>query len=196
MVDDVRRLVTMDFKAAGHRLVLVGATKREFGGSHLVRELGRGGGVVPGLDPRALEIHRAVYRAIQGGLVESCHDLSEGGLAVAVAESAFAGGVGAEIRVADVPLAEDPAAGDSAAGGADAWTDVEVLFSESNSRYLLEVAPEAWPELERVLGDLPFAAIGETIDYHIVRAVGRSGDAVLAEALPDLESAWRHGLTF
>ncbi len=178
IVDDVAQLVSMDLQAAGNRLLLVGETRDELGGSHLLRVLDAGGGEVPGLPPQAREIHRAVHRAITQGLVSSCHDLSEGGLAVAVAEMAFSGEVGAEIRLA--PLAE--------AGGPD--DDLTLLFSESNCRYLLEVAPERVGPVRALFEGLPIADVGETLEYQIVRVLGRGGETVLAEALADLKQCW------
>src|SRR5690606_32254355 len=82
-------------------------------------------------------------------LVRACHDLSEGGLAVALAEMAFAGGIGVKIELGDVPGADD--------------THVAVrLFSESNTRFLCEVAPEHSAPFEQIFDGLPLARIGES----------------------------------
>ena len=103
-VDDVARCVTMDLKEPGNLLYLVGTTRDELGGSHYsLLPPGEGQGMravgnVPQLDPHtAKKIFAAMHQAIQAGLVRACHDLSEGGLAVAAAEMAFAGGFGADI---------------------------------------------------------------------------------------------------
>src|SRR5262249_23046250 len=96
-VPDVRRCVTMDLKAPGNKLYLIGTTRDELGGSHFHKVAGGAGGNVPRVDVEAApKLFRALHGAIAGGLVRSCHDLSEGGLAVALAEMAFAGGVGAD----------------------------------------------------------------------------------------------------
>jgi len=96
-VADVRQCVTMDLKQAGNLLYLVGVTKDEMGGSHYALVNSLGGGTVPHVDlEQAPKIFAAVHRAISSGLVRSCHDLSEGGLATAAAEMAFAGGLGVE----------------------------------------------------------------------------------------------------
>ena len=102
-VDDVRQCVTMDLKEAGNALFQVGVTRDEMGGSHfaLVRQL-RGGRVPEVVAEQAKATFAAVHQAIQSGLVRSCHDMSEGGLAVTLAEMAFAGALGAE---ADIHLA-------------------------------------------------------------------------------------------
>ena len=129
MVPDVRRTVTMDLKAAGNLLYLVGLTRGEMGGSSYVRMMrsvgnpppptrGResehsgplplvGGGLGRGSAPQPpdapLALYRRLHQAIANGLVLSCHDCSEGGLAVAAAEMALAGGLGLDLRLADVP---------------------------------------------------------------------------------------------
>ena len=96
-VDDVRQCVTMDLKEAGNALFQVGVTRDEMGGSHfaLVRQL-QGGRVPEVIATQAKATFAAVHQAIQGGLVRSCHDMSEGGLAVTLAEMAFAGALGAK----------------------------------------------------------------------------------------------------
>ena len=103
-VDDVSRCVTMDLKEPGNLLYLVGLTRDELGGSHFHIVQSQSGGEVPQLDPQsARKTFAAVHRAIHAGLVRACHDLSEGGLAVAAAEMAFAGGLGAIIDIQDMP---------------------------------------------------------------------------------------------
>jgi phosphoribosylformylglycinamidine synthase II len=181
---DARRLVSMDLKAPGNRLVLVGETRAELGGSHLLGALGRGGGIPPGLGAEARRLHAAVHRAIEAGLVLSCHDLSEGGLAVAAAEMAFSGEVGAELRLEEA----------ARIASAEVEDDLTLLFSESNTRYLLEVPPGDAGALLEIFTGLPAAVVGETIEYRILRILGRGGQTALAEALGDLKEAWQHPL--
>ena len=98
IVPDVRRCVTMDLKEPGNALLLIGATRDELGGSHCHLATGRAGGQVPTVDLAvAPQLFAKIHDAIRRGLVRSCHDLSEGGLAVALAEMAFAGGIGADV---------------------------------------------------------------------------------------------------
>lgn len=139
-VDDVSHCVTMDFKQTGNLIYLVGETRNELGGSHfaLVNQLT--GGSAPTVAPDvARETFAAIHQAIRGGLVRACHDLSEGGLAVAVAEMAFAGGLGAKI-FDRIPCSSDAA--DTAV----------LLFSESNTRFLCEVEPGAAESFEALFG--------------------------------------------
>jgi phosphoribosylformylglycinamidine synthase len=103
-IDDVSHCVSMDLKESGNLLYLVGMTKNELGGSHFAMVEGFSGGEVPRVDAKlAKATFLAVHKAIYAGLIRACHDLSEGGLAVAAAEMAFAGGLGATISLAVVP---------------------------------------------------------------------------------------------
>ena len=185
VIEDVRRVVSMDLKAAGRVLVLVGCTYDELGGSHYFDALEVEGGVVPDLRlETAAATHHAVHRLIQNGWVASCHDLSEGGLAVAAAEMAFAGEVGVELRLEAVPRGDDVTADDV------------LLFSESNSRYLLEIRPDDQQAVLEALGDVPAAVVGETIQYKILRVLGLEGAPVIAETLSELKSSWQTPLQF
>jgi phosphoribosylformylglycinamidine synthase len=152
-VDDVTRCVTMDAKEPGNALYLVGLTRNELGGSHLALVENRTGGAVPQVDTgRAKSIFSAIHQAIHGGLVRACHDLSEGGLAVAAAEMAFAGGYGLSIVLDAVP--------DDIPGTA-AERDLALLFAESNSRFLCEVAPAQQRQFEAAISGVIHARIGE-----------------------------------
>ncbi len=186
IVEDARRSVTMDLKSAGNALVLVGITRAELGGSHLVRCLGGSGGEVPDVDlETAPRVHASVHAAIEAGLVLSCHDLSEGGLAVAAAEMAFAGDIGARLDLTAVPCA-----------GADGLDAPTLLFSESNSRYLIEVRSGDVAALREVFAGLPFAVVGETVAEPNFTVVGDSGEEIVRETLAQLKSDWQGTLDF
>ena len=101
------------------------------------------------IPPLGLRIFAALHEAIGRGLVRSCHDLSEGGLAVALAEMALAGGLGARVSLGDVPRADDAA------------SDFVLLFSESPTRFVLEVRPECFDELAGLFDGLPLGRLGE-----------------------------------
>ncbi|MEC9352284.1 MAG: AIR synthase-related protein, partial [Planctomycetota bacterium] len=181
VVEDISCSVTMDLKSPGNCLVLVGATRSEMGGSHFAKFTGCGG-EVPLLPPEAAAIHRAMHQAIQSRLVRSCHDLCEGGLAVAAAEMAFSGGVGAVIRLDSVP--------------GEARDESELLFSESNCRYLVEVTPENLDEFLACFDGLPVAQVGETGATEVLEVTGQDGKTVLSESLAELKSAWKEPLIF
>jgi phosphoribosylformylglycinamidine synthase subunit PurSL len=153
-VPDADRVVTPDLKAVGSELVLIGATSAEFGGSHLGAVLGAFAdpldGTVPGPDPRAPERYRRLHGAIRTGRIRSCHDLSEGGLAVALAEMAIGGRVGVDVT----SLPHDDA--------------VVALFSESTGRFVVELAPGDHDWLAEALGE-PVLVLGTVIDDPVVR---------------------------
>lgn len=136
-VDDVQRCVTMDAKEPGDDLYLVGSTQLHFGGAHYTQLRKGTGGIVPQVDTKqALATFRAIHSAIREGLIRACHDLSEGGLAVAAAEMAFAGGRGIQLEFT-TDMYVDWQAPPSAR--LEPWEIL--LFSESPSRFLCEVPP-------------------------------------------------------
>jgi phosphoribosylformylglycinamidine synthase subunit PurSL len=144
---DVERRVTPALTRPGHLLVLVGSTAAEFAGSHLDLVAGAPDdpGLVPRPDPLAPARYRRLHRAIGAGLVHACHDLSEGGLAVALAEMCIAGRLGARVSVLPHP-------------------DLTVsLFAESTGRFVLEVGPDDLHLLEDVLDDV-VVVLGDVTD--------------------------------
>ncbi len=183
-VDDVRDCVTMDLKQAGNHLYLVGSTANELGGSHFAMIHGLDGGQVPRVDPgKAAMTFAAMHQAIKTGLIRACHDLSEGGLATAVAEMAFAGGLGATLNLAAVP--------NDLPGNLTEF-DATLLFSESNTRFVCEVAAEHAARFETVLADVPHARIGSVADTRRLNAFSARDAtlALIAESVDELKEAW------
>jgi len=182
-VPDVRRCVTMDLKEAGNLLFLVGLTKNEMGGSHynLVNDLETG--LPPQVDLKlAPRIFHLVHSAIEGGLVRSCHDLSEGGLAVAVAEMCLAGGKGAFI---DGALLD--------------FFDVEEevrLFSESNTRFVLEVSKDHEQSLTSLFDGIGSCErIGYVMEYPMLQISSPEHEGLaIAVSIADLKEAWQRPL--
>ncbi len=188
VVPDVARTVSMDLKSVGSRLYLVGATKPEFGGSHWFGQLGLEGGAVPRPDlDSAPRLMRALHKAIASGNVLACHDLSEGGLAVAAAEMAFGGGLGLDLRLADVPFASLPARAESVSKSDD--PDGTRLYSESCSRFLCEVAEGSAAAFERELRLFPSAHVGEVTDRSKLRVSGTSGAILFDVDIDELRRA-------
>ncbi len=181
-VDDVGRCVTMDLKEAGNSLYLVGLTHDELGGSHFHWVENLKGGEVPKVDAvRARQTFRAVHSAIARGLVRSCHDLSEGGLAVAAAEMAFAGGQGAEIHLERVPRGE---------GTQEA---AAMLFSESNTRFLVEVLPDRAKAFEECMGEIAWGCVGKVTGGDRLEIMNH-GTCVLSLELAVLKESWQKPL--
>jgi phosphoribosylformylglycinamidine synthase len=176
-MEDVSRCVTMDLKRAGNLLYSLGVTKDEMAGSHATMVLGLSGGDIPQVDPElAMRLFTAVHTAIQSGLIRSCHDLSEGGLAVSLAEMAFAGELGIDVEIAG--LAQSMF-----------LNTATLLFSESNSRFVCEVTPDNTERFEKVFGGLACTKLGVVTGED--RVLIRSKDQPLVD-LPwsKLKSTW------
>ena len=108
IVDDINKCVTMDAKHSGNFIFIVGQTKNELGGSHYYKVHGHLGANVPKVDIKTAAVTaKKIAAAISAGLVASCHDCSEGGIAVALAEMAFAGGLGIEADLRGLPISDD-----------------------------------------------------------------------------------------
>jgi phosphoribosylformylglycinamidine synthase subunit PurSL len=182
-VADVRKCVTMDLKESGNELYLVGITRNELGGSHYHLVTGQTGGAPPTADfALAPRIFKAIHAAIDTGLIRACHDLSEGGLAVAIAEMAFAGGVGADIT------------GLNMIAGAQNETDDVRLFSESSTRFLVEVKPDNAGAFRALLADVPVSAVGKTVAEQRLRIAGDNGEWLIWARLSELKEAWQKPL--
>ncbi len=180
VMEDVNRAVSMDFKKAGDLVYLVGTTLNELGGSEYFRIHGFIGNNVPKVNPqRGKELMDRLSAATEQGLVRACHDCSEGGIGVAIAEMAFAGGLGAIIYLKSVPLGEPIDRSDF------------ILFSESNSRFLVEVAPENKDRFEEVMTDTSLAAIGQVTDSEVLEIYGVDGRKVATASLSELKEAWQ-----
>ncbi len=149
VIPDVTRSMSSDLKQAGNLLYLVGISKRELGGSVYWKTKGELGRSVPRVEAEyGKAVLDGVARAIQAKAVEACHDLSEGGLGAALAEMCLAGRLGAEIDLAQVK-----------AEGLE--RSEEILFSESQCRFLIEVQAAKVADLEANLHELDFACIGQ-----------------------------------
>jgi len=157
IVPDVTRCQTIDFKFPGDLVYLVGDTRDELGGSEYLAFTGERlsgkkfiGESVPRVDAeKNLRAYRAVESAIAKELVASCAGVERGGMGVALAKSAMAGMLGCSIDLGAMP---DALRGDTA------------LFSESQGRLLLSVAPGARKEFESAMKGVPLALIGAVTD--------------------------------
>ena len=180
IVDDINKCVTMDLKKVSNLLFIVGETKNELGGSHYYKINGQLGANVPKLDlGKAPKIAAKISTAIAKGLVVSCHDCSEGGLAVALAEMAFAGGLGIEADLRGLPCGKDCSR-----------TDAQ-LFSESNSRYVVEVEPDKYDAFAKLMLNLPFGQIGKVTEDKTLVIKAQDGETVVETDIETLKQAWQ-----
>ncbi len=179
-VPDVRQCVTMDLKEPGNHLLLVGETRDEMGGSHYHLVTGQTGGTVPRPDlTRAPMTFARLHDIIRRGLVRACHDLNEGGLAAALAEMAFAGGVGADVT------------GLAALGS---LSDEVLLFSETPTRFVIEVTPGNVAAVREGLDDVPLFDIGRTVKEPRLRIASGKGEWMVWAQLAELKEAWQKPL--
>ncbi|NPA75978.1 MAG: phosphoribosylformylglycinamidine synthase subunit PurL [Euryarchaeota archaeon] len=137
IIDDIRAAVSSDFKRDGNHIYLVGSTAPDMGGSVYYRVLGAKSTVVPEVNiNKTKELSEKLLKAMSRGLVRACHDISHGGLAVALAEMSMGGDVGAEIDV----------------GAMQHMRSDFKLFSESPTRWICEVSPEHGEEFASLTG--------------------------------------------
>ncbi|MFH1652339.1 MAG: phosphoribosylformylglycinamidine synthase subunit PurL [Chloroflexota bacterium] len=182
VIEDVSRAVTMDFKRAGDLIYIVGATRNELGGSEYYATRGLVGNRVPMVDPKQAKRQMdCLSQATKQRLVRACHDCSDGGLGVALAEMAFAGGLGASVQLRKVPLAEN------------ITRDDFIFFAETNSRFLVEVAPEDREAFEKIMADVPCIAIGEVSDGDTLEVQGLTGNE-MSVPISALKEAWQRPL--
>lgn len=178
VLKDVNKVISMDVKTPGDLVYVVGETKNELGGSEYLALRGQLGTNVPAVDPtRARKLYTALSSAIANGLVASCHDCSDGGLGVALAESAFAGGFGMQIDLKPMGLASNAVA----------------LFSESQSRFVVTVPKKHTAAFESTMSGLPHTRLGVVIPETLFRIKGKDGFEDEA-SLIDLKEAWQRPL--
>ncbi|HSR11005.1 MAG TPA: AIR synthase-related protein, partial [Thermodesulfobacteriota bacterium] len=182
VIPDLRKCVTMEAKRGGDLVYVLGETRAEMGGSEFFALQGFTGNTVPRVDAgTAKKLYHALSAAIGKGLVASCHDCSDGGLGVALAEVAFGGALGMEIDLRLVPRR-----------GVD--RNDFLLFSESQSRFVVTVRPEHREAFEECLRDNVFSLVGRVAAGPDFRIVGLQGTAVVAANIFDLKEAWQRPL--
>jgi phosphoribosylformylglycinamidine (FGAM) synthase-like enzyme len=181
-IEDLRKSVTMDAKAPGDLVYLLGSTHDELGGSEYYAIHEKIGRNVPKVDAKsALQRYRTVNTAQAEGLLASCHDLSDGGLGVALAETAFAGGFGLEADLGkvltDAAMRED-----------------KLLYSESASRLLVTIKPDNQKRFEALFNDQECACVGQVSNDEYLKIVGLQGEVLVHSTIDDLKEAWQSPL--
>jgi phosphoribosylformylglycinamidine synthase len=176
---DARQAVSMDVKRPEDLVYLLGITRDELGGSEYYAQQGELGAQVPQVAAAiALARYRTLNQAQQLGLIASCHDLSDGGLGVALAESAFAGGYGLKIDLdaveVDQPLRDD-----------------KLLFSESQSRMLVTVQPQHQQAFEALFSAQSCRLIGQVTEQpQLLIARGQQHPLIRLDNA-ELKEAWQ-----
>ena len=187
LVDDTRKIITQGFKDEGDLIALLGITRDDLPVSEFAQTiLGRSTeelietGRVPQLD---LELEKLVQQTClklaDALLVKSAHDASDGGLAVALAESCFSS-LGREAGGADIELRSDGLSAEA------------ILFGETPSRIVISFAPENLDRLRQLIGDCPFELIGKVAGSDLNIAI--DGTKTVSSPIANLESCWKNSI--
>lgn len=184
VIPDAAVTVTPDFKSTRSLVYVVGETLDELGGSEYLRLQQGLGRRVPRVDARrGRRLMRALGKAIRLGLVSACHDMSEGGLAVAVVEMTFSSGIGCRIALERVP------------GAHRFRRDDFLLFSESNTRFVCEVPSGARAGFERAMQGIPHALVGRTQSGAEIVITALAGGVAVNLDVAEARAIWRRTLT-
>jgi phosphoribosylformylglycinamidine synthase len=180
IIPDIRKTVSMELKQPGNPIYLVGKTYPELGGSQYYQHKGFTGKTVPKVRlEQATKTMDLITKSIDSGYIRSCHDLSDGGLAVASAEMAFSNGYGVELHLKNVPRTNEISRNDS------------LLFSESNSRFLAEVPEKRREDFEALMKDSVCAKIGKVKKDGILSVYGLKEKNVVHAELAELRRRWK-----
>lgn len=178
-IDDIKIMPSFYFKENGDKIYLIGKTYPELGASEYYSIKGINGGIVPKVNTKeAIERYKNLYTAINSNLIKSAHDLSDGGLIIALIESAFSGNMGANVSL--------DALGD--------LTDEEKLFSESASRILITVAEKDTNKIEDLFSD-DAILLGEVTNKDKI-IVKSNDNIILEDNLIQLKEIWKNALIF
>lgn len=179
VIEDVRRAQTTDFKSPGDLLFVVGETRGELGGTCFERISGVAHGPCPSvrLGP-ARESYRAMHGAIRQGMVRSCHDLADGGLWVALAESCLGGDLGARVLLDALPVSRE-----------SGREPERLLFCETPSRFLVSVAPRNLKRWRRIMKGAACGWIGEVTPEPRV-SVETAGRQVASLTIDEIRALW------
>jgi phosphoribosylformylglycinamidine synthase len=180
VMPDVSKAISMDVKSPGNLIYAIGKTYPELGGSHYYAVHDYIGNDAPIVrTDEGKQTMTALSHAINSGLVRSCHDCSEGGIAVATAEMAFAGGFGMALDLTNVPR------------DATVTSDDTLLFSESNSRFIVEISPDKREAFEKTVIDVPIGHIGTVIADANFLVKGIDGETVVETTINQLKESWQ-----
>jgi len=186
-IDDVRKAMTMAFQQEGDLIYVLGETRDEMGASEFHRWLAEEqetpshfGGAVPQVDAAsALNLYQRMHDAIRSGLVNACHSLTLGGLAVGLSRCCLAGDLGANIQLEH--------------SARESLHDDAILFSESNSRFILTCRPEKQTALEQHCAGAPLYRIGSVTGGKTLRvAIGQR--CLIASDLEKMRTLYRKPL--
>ncbi len=186
VMDDLDCAITMDVKTPGNKIYAVGMTYNELGGSHFYAQNGAIGNNVPKVRPEeSTQTYKAMSECTKQKLLRSAHDCSEGGLAAAAAEMAFAGGYGMDLILKNMPRC-----------GIESDNTAALLFSESNSRFVVEVTPENAAAFEVIMSEnsVPVGCLGRVTEGEVFMVRDIKGAVVIDSGINELKGVWQKPL--
>jgi phosphoribosylformylglycinamidine synthase len=183
IIDDIRKAVSTDFKNSGDLIYCLGETKKELGGSILEKILEKPMGPSPLPVPEnSLPLYRNLASCIATGMIKSCHDCSDGGLGVTIAESILGGRYGADIHAEKFPGFH-----------VNELNIPELLFSETQSRFIISIDPSDKHRFEQLINqghlEKNCQLVGEVTTKEDFR-VFNNGKTVLSVSIKDIENTW------
>ena len=185
VIDNVEKVVSSDAKKPGNYVYCVGTTHAELGGSCYYSVNGWKSSSVPKINfKRSRALFERLSLCAKKGLIAACHDCSDGGIGAAMAEMAFAGGLGMEIELSRIPHAI-PRAG---------LGDAVLLFAESNSRFIVEVGEKQQQAFEKTLKGIDHACIGRITADAEFRVAGINKNTLIQCGIDRLKEAWQKPL--
>ncbi len=189
IIEDVNKAISMDLKAPDNSIYLLGLTFDELGGSHYYELHGWSSNKVPKIKPQ-IKMLKKLHQAMQIGLIRACHDCSEGGIGVTCSEMCFSGNLGMQIRL------------DKVKSGKLITQDDTILFSESNTRFVVEIAKEQEAEFEKLMSGCDFSKIGITTPQDSSKKspelliFGLNGKQIVKAKTAELKEAWQSTLAY
>lgn len=178
-IEDIQNTMTMDVKNAGDKVYLIGKTVEAIGGSEWAEIHKFEGGTVPTVNTeKAILQYNRIYESIQNRWISSCHDCSDGGLAVALAESAFAGGLGMKIDIMTMGV----------------HNDIVALFSETPCRHIVTVSPQYENDFLKLMNGLDVFYLGEVTEQPQFLVYGVTSHLIINTSIFELKEAWQKTL--
>ncbi|MFW6115348.1 MAG: phosphoribosylformylglycinamidine synthase subunit PurS [Thermodesulfobacteriota bacterium] len=179
LVNEIHKCVTMDLKAPGDLVYVLGETRDELGGGEFYQMMGWVGLNVPTVSSQTvIPLYHALFRAIRKGLIASCHALGRGGLGVHLALCAMGGNLGADINLGAVPVRER-------------LSNARILFSESAGRYIATIDPNHKDAFEEVMAGMDYACVGQVKAGGVITVSGIEGIIIIRETVEALKSVWK-----
>jgi phosphoribosylformylglycinamidine synthase len=179
IIDNIEKAVTTDFRDEGDAIYIIGNTYGELGGTYFEKLYGENLGGAPFADTeKSYRLYKKLHQAISQGLVKSCHDISDGGLAVAIAESCLGGRLGADISLDTLP------------GSSGKMETARILFCETPSRFIAGIGRNESSEFESIMKDFPVQRIGTTTKTPSLR-IKRDRSYVIDITICEISAAWK-----